>query len=251
MVQGIKVCKFTTECDCDNLYKGPTCNILRCHDRGNSTDEGCDCYSGWTGEHCEERQCTPGQGVASGDRCICKKGFSGKNCEGRECPFGCSGNGNCSLSGSCECDYGWTGNGCQIRRCPNECSGHGFCEGYAGNCTCIAGWILGLDADCSVRANCVDLGCNGRGVCKVNDTIPECDCKRGWTGVSCDTRTCPHNCSNHGKCTNGTCECFQGFTGKTCSVARCPNDCGGHGKCRLMHENNTDRVYGACQCDKT
>ena len=42
--------------------------------------------------------------------------------------------------------------------------------------------------------------CHGNRICRNFGAETRCVCKDGWTGVKCDTRTCPQNCSSHGVC---------------------------------------------------
>ncbi len=94
--------------------------------------------------------------------------------------------------------------------------------------------------DCSQEIACVSssskLGmkildrcpgnCSMRGVC----IDGECNCETGFTGESCEDRTCPDDCSGHGICDGGSgrCTCSAAYTGPSCAVivaTLCPNNC--------------------------
>ena len=107
----------------------------------------------------------------------------------------CSGNGQCWL-GECRCSRGFSGVTCsEIVGCPNECMGHGTCS------------RAGLDG--AQRA---------------------CHCLSGWSGLACDSRRCPADCSGRGRCTAGVCVCTDGYAGASCSVGSCRPACI-HGEC--------------------
>jgi len=107
----------------------------------------------------------------------------------------------------------------------SNCHGHGTCITGEKRCDCHGGWGSTHDvsplkaADCSIRT---------------------CPGDRAWFDLA-TASTVAHalaECSNAGVCdrTTGECECFAGFTGNACQRRTCPNDCSGHGKCRNMQE---------------
>uniref|UniRef100_A0A3Q4HU43 EGF-like domain-containing protein n=1 Tax=Neolamprologus brichardi TaxID=32507 RepID=A0A3Q4HU43_NEOBR len=92
------------------------------------------------------------------------------------------------------------------------------------------------------------------------------------SGAGCsikpETKECPSECSDQGRCEDGKCVCFPGFTGPDCSQSNCPGDCSNNGKCvncvcnpgfagpdclkRTCPDNCNDRgrcVNGKCVCN--
>ena len=208
-----------------------------------------------------------GHGWCLNGACDCAAGFGGPACEHvvkvATCADHCSGHGRCvgspTQQPSCQCTpalhYMWSGPSCATLKppsgCSNGCSGHGVCvsmpgKPHLGHCACSFGFS---GADCSIVKPCPDR-CNGRGDC-VNG---QCECERGWQGVSCEAPACPKDCSGHGLClpppshlglpgssgAMGLCQCSAGWGGIACDVWRphCPNDCSGRGEC----------VDGRCVC---
>ena len=109
-------------------------------------------------------------------------------------------------------------------KCPAGCSGHGTC-GKGEMCTCEDGFT-GLDCGGRLCAYGVSwaIGDEGAGI------VPG---GRGLGGQHPYTE-----CSSAGDCdrASGTCTCESGFTGKGCRKRTCPNDCSGHGKCLDNYE---------------
>lgn len=91
------------------------------------------------------------------------------------------------------------------------------------SCSCYDGW--GADADVAVY--------------KSKDcSLRTCPSDRAWADLPM-ARTRAHavaECSNKGSCNRATgiCECYPGFTGDSCQRRSCVNDCSGHGKCVSM-----------------
>lgn len=123
--------------------------------------------------------------------CECWPGFVGLNCAERECPYGkslsdipygidkahqyaeCSGRGECDRkTGECVCYEGTEGQACGKFTCPNSCSGHGKCESVkdlAKYRSEISYTYDGWDADAAVG----------------------CFCDPGYEGPDCSLRSCP------------------------------------------------------------
>jgi hypothetical protein len=155
---------------------------------------------------------------------------------------------------------GQAGGGCVMQ---NNCNGHGICQTSTKTCACFEGW--GADSDVSLfkAADC------SRRVCPHD---------RAWVDVPTGEYTAhaEAECSYKGICdtTTGICNCFAGFTGNACQRKTCPNDCSGHGRCVSMREMATmttalplsaattydgyedtitwdqDKIYG-CVCDSS
>lgn len=101
----------------------------------------------------------------------------------------------------------------------NNCNGHGICS-LASKCVCFEGWGSDSDIttyrapDCSAKvcpagSSWGDLAlrngeahqpaeCSDKGVC--NRKTGKCKCAAGYEGAACQRRTCPNNCSGHGRC---------------------------------------------------
>merc|ERR1712086_192083 len=114
------------------------------------------------------------------------------------------------------------GRACQHK---NGCWGHGHCIIETRTCACFEGWGADTDVSLFKAADC------SRRVCPSG---------RAWVDVPTDTYTAhaDSECSNKGICDTGAgvCKCFHGFTGSACQRKSCPNDCSGHGRCVSMRE---------------
>eukprot|EP00300_Choanocystis_sp_HF-7_P033577 c45953_g1_i1.p1 GENE.c45953_g1_i1~~c45953_g1_i1.p1 ORF type:complete len:732 (+),score=76.34 c45953_g1_i1:23-2197(+) len=158
--------------------------------------------------------------------CVCDYGFFGPSCEFEYCypMLQCMGRGLCTNTSDpynpdddpplyCRCEDGWKGRNC---------------EHQEKRCGVLGGEHNGTFSDCSENGACRD------GVCV---------CFDGWNGDFCQSRTCPLDCSGHGKCntTSGMCECDLPYFGRACSLMFCEDACHGHGIC--------DRYTGQCDCD--
>ena len=89
-------------------------------------------------------------------------------------------------------------------------------------------------------AGCSDR-CSLHGTCSVEGGVHRCVCYPGYDGPACADKACPHACSSHGKCVDGTCLCDADHAGVDCSLRTCPGDgCSGQGFC--------DLVTGTCTC---
>ena len=282
-----------SKCICEPGFAQPDCSAVvgtascpnNCAGHGKCLNGVCVCGAGYSGDACDVLIATPntafgpdiwsgvcphncsGHGWCLNGACDCAAGFGGPACEHvvkvATCADHCSGHGRCvgspTQQPSCQCTpalhYMWSGPSCATLKppsgCSNGCSGHGVCvsmpgKPHLGHCACSFGFS---GADCSIVKPCPDR-CNGRGDC-VNG---QCECERGWQGVSCEAPACPKDCSGHGLClpppshlglpgssgAMGLCQCSAGWGGIACDVWRphCPNDCSGRGEC----------VDGRCVC---
>merc|ERR1719393_835182 len=94
-----------------------------------------------------------------------------------------------------------------------------------------------MDKSCHAFNNC-----NDRGRCN-NGT---CICAEGFSGNSCDRRTCPQNCNSRSMCdfSTGVCTCLPGFDGLDCGIDLnnlCPNNCN-------KATNNGHCIKTGCKC---
>lgn len=132
------------------------------------------------------------------------------------------------------------GNGCYQHRCLNNslqvavdgvwkvcplAGGPVIFPGFNGELICPAYHELCHVNPVSVSDQCPS-SCNFNGDC----IDGKCHCFLGFEGRDCSKRSCPGNCSKHGKCLrNGVCECENGYTGIDCSTAICDEQCSLHG----------------------
>lgn len=112
--------------------------------------------------------------------------------------------------------------------CLNQCSGHGTCT-IDDVCECFDNWGLGIEmssGDCSQR---------------------ECFYERAWVDQpNFDGRVHKYaECAGKGLCDRdtGLCDCFEGYEGHACQRRTCPNDCSGHGRCEFV-EDLGDTILG-------
>ncbi|KAH3759354.1 tenascin-X precursor [Pelomyxa schiedti] len=260
----------TGTCTCDPGFELPDCYINLCslNDYCTSNKRGtcdslsgtCNCISPYWGSSCENIWCPSnctGHGNCSYETgvCTCEDVYIGTACEtfSVACPPDrmneCNGNGKCDNTvGVCDCQSGFFGTECNQRWCPNNCSDHGTCNYATGECTCNVGWNEPTDITCSVRyVDCLEPNCTGNGFCnKYIETAGHgtCYCYSGYYGDSCEFKSCPPRCDEHGTCeSNGTCTCDQYWNGTAClePTKPCPGDCyTPHGTC--------NHVSGNCTC---
>lgn len=172
-----------------------------------------------------------------------------------------------------------------------ECNNHGVCDTATGACRCAqlvvpgttnfrfrfgssdgyggrggrgdCGFAVVAPLECPSGAfgnSILKSVCSGRGLC--DNTTFTCQCFEGFSGPSCNERTCPLGnawfdeasstntahaplvCSGRGSCDaeSGTCVCDANFQGAACDKLRCAStggvaaldDCSGHGRCLPM-----------------
>jgi hypothetical protein len=94
------------------------------------------------------------------------------------CPGSCSGKGTCGPNCLCECQNGFKGGNCAELTCPSS---------YA--------W--------SDRARSADNAhneaeCSNMGVCEPETGL--CVCELSFSGLACQRKKCPEDCSGHGQC---------------------------------------------------
>lgn len=107
----------------------------------------------------------------------------------------------------------------------NYCNGHGTCVTLESTCDCFDGWGSPADISLYKRPDC------GNRVCPSG---------RAWADVATTTTTAHAlaECSNKGQCerSSGVCVCKEGFEGDACQRRSCPNECSGHGRCLSMKQ---------------
>lgn len=235
--------------------EGVTCNGRGiCYIKGGYA--ACDCYTGYTGEYCEE----------------CQDGFheeeidEKKVCmENESCSEGfCNGRGECDDSEGtavCNCFDEYKGEKCE------ECA-----DGYQDN-----------DDDGACRETCetADLSCEAPSVCRDDSGTAECDCEYGYAGENCDQcasgfmddgsgncipeEKCADNpgwCHENGICMDYTgtleCDCDTGYAGNRCEFCASEyQDSNGDGNCLEDCEESCGQSggfinmesHGSCQYD--
>ena len=241
-------CTGPGECACNAGYKGHACEEpicpADCSGHGACSAPGvCSCLPGWSGAACDVAVCLSNcsyHGVClktdkDGGLCGCVPGYTGFDCSVAVCPMGCV-RGRCTAPNTCECFDGWFGADCSEAVCPRNCSGRGVCES-PGTCICNARAPAQRDAALAASVQCNEIEqAQGSAACaraalllldaSAPSTMPQ---ETIWGGAACELRRCPsataEDCSNQGKCLNGTCACDKGWGGLDCSVPHCPSDC--------------------------
>ena len=91
-------------------------------------------------------------------------------------------------------------------------------------CECKRGWS-GLTCENPI----CNKTCENNGSC-IGPNL--CKCKEGWNGSTCENPICRNGCENDGKCIKpDTCQCLSGWTGSSCENAICDQKCENNGKC--------------------
>lgn len=117
--------------------------------------------------------------------------------------------------------------------CTGTCFGNGNCERRLCDCNTDTDanypdfqFTWHQETWCSTR-DCPNtsengLECSGpdHGICS-NDAIGSCICNDNYTGLLCEDRRCPRDCSGKGTCNNSTyvCTCNPGWTGDACELS--------------------------------
>ena len=110
--------------------------------------------------------------------------------------------------------------------CLNSCSGHGKCmisRKHGAACRCYIGWGAKTDITSYRAPDC---------------SSQSCPSGKAWAWVATNNVSSHsiRECSNRGICdhSTGNCNCAPGYTGMACDRRLCPNDCSGHGRCLSM-----------------
>ncbi len=186
----------------------------------------------------------------------------GVACAEFECPNGCSGHGDCDTgSGFCECHPGFSGRECSVLTCLNNCNNRGVCDPLVAGCVCGSDYS-GVDCGFPVRPSygvhqqhysdpfivqACPLNCSGNGDC-VNGV---CMCASPFSGMACETNSCPNWCSGHGICKEdkdspcgvSKCECLKEWTGDDCSIPACGPKCNSGNLCDLGQSSPSQSHY--------
>ncbi|XP_078316648.1 uncharacterized protein LOC144620309 [Crassostrea virginica] len=223
---------------CSQGTYGPQCEneCRNCQDNRCNEDTGvCEvgCKSGWYGDKCDEKRCSPRCAPSSCDRYVCSNcldvGYSGPNCDpcsgntyGKNCGLTCQNCRDCNhITGCQDCDAGFHGTDCTLE-CEQGCK-TASCEKNSGNCVdgCQDGY-MGLNCAEPCIGNCAT--CTKEGVCL--------SCVSGKFGIQCEN-DCPKFCGGDGSCNKNTGNCFAcsyGRFGQNCTEV-CSTNCLQPGAC--------------------
>ncbi|KAJ1360777.1 hypothetical protein KIN20_019835 [Parelaphostrongylus tenuis] len=206
----------------------------------------CQCYDGWIGATCNEKDPCPPKHCSNGGKChrngseflcSCTPGFHGSHCEldTNECDMSPCAFGKCiNMMGSyrCECDAGFIGKDCQVYRSgfectttgPNACRNGGVCVTEDNNNTCICPPMYhGLYCEKDVDECSMSNPCENAGTCVNTDGGFQCLCTAAFEGELCSINKddCKHHkCESGATCIDLTgsyrCECPHGKIGFFC-----------------------------------
>lgn len=148
--------------------------------------------------------------------CVCQAGFTTHDCSMKnKCKDDCSKNGICHNSAKCQCFAGWAGTICSTMiPCPKNCTSteNGVCQ-VDSSCKCNPGFA---GNDCSqytiVGNNTLASSDPFKELTAIESkriTLEADDIKKQDEKQASNAKSCPNNCSGHGKCNfdSGNCTC--------------------------------------------
>lgn len=169
-----------------------------CSGKGDCTaDDVCQCWSGYSGYDCSQRECPMVESWALNHR------------EGPHYYSECANAGICDRStGTCQCFPGYEGRGCERSACPNGCSGRGTCRMIADLPNVVAGDEQTFSGALDVTE--VQQGAL-TGLFWDQKALTACVCDGGYMGPDCSQRVCPFGDDPMTVCEQGNVEQVQQF----------------------------------------